>query len=246
VWKKLTSKARSRSPCLPDRTRIYAVGDIHGRADLLNDALARVDADLATYPDCNPLHIFLGDYIDRGPASRAVIDRLVDRAGTHNIICLKGNHESYMLDFLKTPRVLSEWQHLGGLQTIMSYGIKPSINADPAKQIELSRALHKALPGAHRNFLRSLRLSFTCGDFFFTHAGVKPRVSLDRQKEEDLLWIRDDFLLCEDDHGKIIVHGHTPVATPEIRKNRINIDTGAYATDRLTCLIIEAGGYFVL
>jgi serine/threonine protein phosphatase 1 len=128
----------------------------------------------------------------------------------------------------------------------MSYGIKPSINADPAKQIELSRALHMALPGAHRNFLRSLRLSFTCGDFFFAHAGVKPRISLDQQKEEDLLWIRDDFLLCEDDHGKIIVHGHTPVATPEIRKNRINIDTGAYATGRLTCLIIETGGYFVL
>jgi serine/threonine protein phosphatase 1 len=246
VWKTLTSKARGRSIRLPDRTRIYAVGDIHGRADLLDATLARIDGDLATYPDCNPLHVFLGDYIDRGPASRAVIDRLIERTGTHNIICLKGNHESYMLDFLRTPAVLSEWRHIGGLETLLSYGVKPSINADSTKQIELSRALNVALPSRHLNFLRSLPLSFACGDFFFTHAGVKPRVPLDRQNEEDLLWIRDDFLLCEDDHGKIIVHGHSPVATPEIRKNRINIDTGAYATGRLTCLIIESAGYFVL
>jgi serine/threonine protein phosphatase 1 len=246
VWKKLTRKARGRSPCLPDGVRIYAVGDIHGCADLLDETLARIDADFATYPDCNPIHVFLGDYIDRGPASRAVIDRLVERMATHNTVCLKGNHESYMLDFLGSPAVLSEWQHFGGLQTILSYGVKPSINAGTAKQLELSLALNVALPKQHRDFLRSLRLSFTCGDFFFTHAGVKPRVPLNRQKEEDLLWIRDDFLLSENDHGKIIVHGHSPVIAPEIRRNRINIDTGAYATGRLTCLIIETGGYFVL
>jgi serine/threonine protein phosphatase 1 len=247
VWKTLTSLTKGRSsPRVPDGTRIYAVGDIHGRADLLDQTLARVDADLSTYPDCDPLHVFLGDYIDRGPESRAVIDRLIARAETHHTICLKGNHESYMLDFLRNPAVLSEWQHLGGLETMMSYGIKPSINAARAKQIELCRALTVALPGQHLHFLRSLPLSFTCGDFFFTHAGVKPKISLSRQKEEDLLWIRDDFLLSEDDHGKIVVHGHSPVAAPEIRQNRINIDTGAYATGRLTCLIIETGGYFVL
>jgi serine/threonine protein phosphatase 1 len=246
VWKTLTSKSRRRLPRVPDRVRIYAVGDIHGRADLLDEILARVDADLAAYPDCIPLHVFLGDYIDRGPASRAVIDRLIERTRTHKTVCLKGNHESYMLDFLGAPGVLSEWQHLGGLETIMSYGIRPSINADSAKQMELSRALNAALPSRHRDFLWSLQLSFSCGDFFFTHAGVKPRVPLNRQKAEDLLWIRDDFLLCEDDHGKVIVHGHSPVSAPEIRQNRINIDTGAYATGRLTCLIIETGGYFVL
>jgi serine/threonine protein phosphatase 1 len=246
VWKRLTSKARARSPRLPDGVRIYAVGDIHGRADLLDEILARVDADFATYPDCNPIHVFLGDYIDRGPSSRAVIDRLIERMETHPTVCLKGNHESCMLDFLDSPAVLSEWQHFGGLQTMMSYGVKPTINAGSAKQIELSRALNVALPGRHWDFLRSLPLSFTCGDFFFTHAGVKPKVPLNRQKERDLLWIRDDFLLCEEDHGKIIVHGHSPVAVPEIRQNRINIDTGAYATGRLTCLIIETGGYFVL
>jgi serine/threonine protein phosphatase 1 len=244
VWK--TLRSRGRSPRVPDRVRIYAIGDIHGRADLLDETLARVDADLATYPDCDPLHVFLGDYIDRGPASRAVIDRLIERRMTHKTICLKGNHEGYMLDFLRTPEVLSEWQHLGGLETILSYGIRPSINAHSAKQLELSRALNVALPDPHRRFLQSLRLSFTCGDFFFAHAGVKPRVPLNRQKEEDLLWIRDDFLLCEEDHGKIIVHGHSPVTAPDIRHNRVNIDTGAYATGRLTCLLIENGGYFVL
>jgi serine/threonine protein phosphatase 1 len=246
VWKTLTSKARGRSPRLPDKVRIYAIGDIHGRADLLEETLARVDADFATYPDCKPIHVFLGDYIDRGPSSRAVIDRLIERMGTHHTICLKGNHESYMLDFLGSPVVLSEWQHCGGLQTMMSYGIRPSMNAGSAKQIELSQALNVALPGRHRDFLRSLPLSFTCGDFFFTHAGVKPKVPLNRQKEEDLLWIRDDFLLYEEGHEKIIVHGHSPVTEPEIRHNRINIDTGAYATGRLTCLIIETEGYFVL
>jgi serine/threonine protein phosphatase 1 len=246
VWKTLTSKGRRRSPRLPERARIYAVGDIHGRVDLLDETLARVDADLAIYPDCDPIHIFLGDYIDRGPSSRAVIDRLIERMETHHTICLKGNHESYMVDFLGSPAVLSEWQHLGGLQTMMSYGIKPPVNASSAKQIELSQALNVALPAQHREFLRSLSLSFTCGDFFFAHAGVKPKVALNRQKEEDLLWIRDEFLLYEEDHEKIVVHGHSPVGVPDIKQNRINIDTGAYATGRLTCMIIETGGYFVL
>jgi serine/threonine protein phosphatase 1 len=246
VWKTLTSKSKNPPPRLPERMRIYAIGDIHGRADLLDEILARIDVDLATYADCDPLHVFLGDYIDRGPASRTVIDRLIKRTQTHHAVFLKGNHESYMLEFLRRPDVLSEWQHLGGLETLWSYGVKPSINADRAKQIELSQALSIALPREHRNFLASLQLSFTCGDFFFAHAGVKPRVQLHRQREEDLLWIRDDFLLSEDDHGKIIVHGHSPVNAPDIRKNRVNIDTGAYATGRLTCLIIETGGYFVL
>src|SRR3974390_1185899 len=122
----------------------------------------------------------------------------------------------------------------------MSYGITPSINADAATQAQLAAALDRALPGSHRRFIGTLKSSFTCGDFFFVHAGVRPGIPLTKQSEEDLLWIRQDFLLYEEDFGKIVVHGHTPVPEPDARSNRINIDTGAYATGRLTCLKLEA------
>jgi serine/threonine protein phosphatase 1 len=246
VWPQLTSQIRRGSPRLPDRVRIYAVGDVHGRADLLDQVFSRIDADLATYPDCRPLQVFLGDYIDRGPSSRTVIDRLISRSRTHEIVCLKGNHDNYILEFLHNPAVLLDWRQFGGLETLMSYGLKPSMRADPAEQLELANALAASLPKHHREFLHSLSPSFTCGDFFFVHAGVKPGVPLAQQREEDLLWIRDEFLLCEDDFGKVIIHGHTPVRELDIRPNRINIDTGAYATGLLTCLVIESGGLFVL
>jgi serine/threonine protein phosphatase 1 len=222
-------------------------GDIHGRADLLNQILARVDRDLAVYPECKrAIEVFLGDYIDRGPDSHAVIDRLVERAKVRNTVFLKGNHESCMLAFLRTPEMLSEWRYLGGLETMISYGLKPSVSDNQAEQKRLSQALNAALPKRHREFLQSLALSFTCGDFFFVHAGVRPGTPLSSQKEDDLIWIREEFLLFEETHGKMIVHGHTPVLAPEIKKNRINIDTGAYATGNLTCLILEGAGYFVL
>ena len=121
----------------------------------------------------------------------------------------------------------------------MSYGMKPTLNANAAAQIQLAADFDKVLPNSHRQFLSRLRLTFSCGDFFFVHAGIRPGIALDRQREEDMLWIRDDFLLCEDDFGKIVVHGHSPVLEPEVRSNRINVDTGAYATGRLTCLILE-------
>jgi serine/threonine protein phosphatase 1 len=165
VWRKLTSRTARRSPRLPHGLRIYAVGDIHGRVDLLDQVFSRIDTDLATYPDCEALQIFLGDYIDRGPASSAVLDRLVARSDTHQIICLKGNHESYMLEFLQNPAVLPEWRHLGGLETLISYGLKPSINADPAEQIDLSKTLNAVLPRRHRSFLETLTPSFACPEF---------------------------------------------------------------------------------
>jgi serine/threonine protein phosphatase 1 len=233
-------------PRLPDGVRIYAVGDVHGRADLLDQVLSRIDADLVGASNCRPIQIFLGDYIDRGPSSRMVIDRLIERSRTHEMVCLKGNHETYILEFLHNPAILGEWRQIGGLETLLSYGLRPSLSDDPAKQMELAGALAASLSDHHRQFLRNLLLSFTCGDFFFVHAGVKPGIPLAEQQEKDLLWIRDDFLLCEDGFGKMIVHGHTPVHDPDIRPNRINIDTGAYATGRLTCLIIENDKIFVL
>jgi serine/threonine protein phosphatase 1 len=246
LWRRLTARIERRSPTLPNGIRVYAIGDVHGRADLLEQALSRIDADLASFPDCRPVQVFLGDYIDRGPSSRTVLDFLIARSYSRPIVCLRGNHEGYILEFLRNPAILEDWRQFGGLETLISYGLKPSVNPDAAERADLSKALAARLPHNHRLFLRSLRSSYTCGDFFFVHAGVKPGIPLSKQREEDLLWIREDFLLSEDDFGKIIVHGHTPVREPDIRPNRINIDTGAYATGNLTCLVIENDEILVL
>ena len=226
-------------PRLPDGLRIYAIGDVHGRADLLQSLLTVIDADLARSAPERAIQVFLGDYVDRGPDSRAVIDLLIERSKSHETVCLKGNHEVFLLEVLKDPARLEEWRRYGGLLTLVSYGINPTMNPTPEQQIELIEGLRRALPPEHLSFLQQLRPSFACGDFFFVHAGVKPGVALERQKEEDMLWIREEFLESERRFGKYVVHGHTPVSVPDIRSNRINIDTGAYATGNLTLLTIQ-------
>ena len=234
-----TSRLRKKRPRIPDGVRVYAVGDIHGRVDLLDQLLTRIDADLEANPASIGIEVYLGDYIDRGPASREVVDRLVARNRTFRAVFLKGNHETYLTSFATNPPILEDWRLLGGIETLKSYGITPPINATADVQAQLAAKFDQALPATHRRFLGNLRSSFTCGDFFFVHAGVRPGIPLAKQREEDLLWIRQDFLLCEDEFSKIVVHGHTPVPEPDIRHNRINIDTGAYATGRLTCLRLE-------
>ena len=249
MWNGSRSRAKRR-PALPEGLRIYAVGDVHGRVDLLEQVMSRIDADLAKSSSksssANAIEVYLGDYIDRGPASRQVVDRLIARSRQRNTVFLKGNHETYVSEFIENPAILTDWRQYGGLETLMSYGLQPAIKADAAEQAELAKAFKFMLPRSHREFLKGLQLSVSCGDFFFVHAGVKPRVPLKEQREEDLLWIRDDFLLYEDDFEKIVVHGHTPVREPDIRSNRINIDTGAYATGRLTCVMIEHDSIQVL
>ncbi len=238
--RRLLKRARAkRSPRLPEGVRIYAIGDVHGRVDLLDRLLSRIDAHIAKHPVVRPIHILVGDYIDRGPASREVLDLLINSAQGREMVFLRGNHDIFIANFLQNPAVFRDWSKIGGLETLMSYGVQPTIDADAAKQNELARALEHALPPAHRNFLGGLISSFTCGGYFFAHAGVRPGIPLTKQSDDDLLWIRDEFLLHEDDFGKIVVHGHTPVRELDIRPNRINIDTGAYATGRLTCLILE-------
>ncbi len=227
------------SPRVPDGVRIYAIGDVHGRADLLDQVLSNIDCDLTARPTPRAIHVLVGDYVDRDPILRGVLDRLVERAQNHELICLKGNHESFLIDFLKTPTVLDAWRHFGGLETLLSYGLAPAVRPDAATQMQLAVDLERVMPAAHRGFLQNLKLSFTCGDFFFAHAGVRPGTPLSQQQEEDVLWIREEFLSCKQEFGKIVVHGHTPVLEPDIRPNRINIDTGAFATGRLTCLILE-------
>jgi serine/threonine protein phosphatase 1 len=239
VLRFMTSRPRRRAPRLPEGLRVYAVGDVHGRADLLLRLFTAIDADLARRVPAPTLEIFLGDYIDRGPCSRQVVDILLARGRAHKLVLLKGNHETYPAQFLADPDSLAEWRPLGGLETLASYGLASSLNPDHVERRELAARFAAALPQSHDRFFAGLQTSFCCGDFFFVHAGVRPGVPLDRQREDDMLWIREDFLLHERDFGKIVVHGHTPVRDPDFRNNRINIDTGAFATGRLTCLVLE-------
>jgi serine/threonine protein phosphatase 1 len=240
LWNSRSPQKEQAAARLPDGLRVYAIGDIHGRADLLEALLQQIDVDCTHYPSSRPIVVFLGDYIDRGPASKAVLDLLLGCERTKETVFLKGNHETFVHRFLSEPTILDEWRLCGGLETLMSYGLKPSINPDTAEQAQLAEELARAMPNQHLEFLESLDLSFSCGDFLFVHAGIRPGVPIRKQKEEDLLWIREEFLFYEDRFEKFIVHGHTPVPTPDIRPNRINIDTGAFATGRLTCIAIEA------
>jgi len=230
-------KVHGRRPSVPSGVRIYAVGDIHGRVDLLDDLLAMIDADVAHHSDVTPIFVFLGDYIDRGASSRETISRLIARSEISRCIFLKGNHEQIMLRCLEDAGLFEIWIRLGGLKTIMSYDVAPdAMRGDVDK---LQKSLRDRLPRSHLRFLQDLQLSFTCGDFFFTHAGAKPNVDLSQQKEKDLLWVREEFLSCTNDFGKIVVHGHTPVREVDVRPNRINIDTRAFASNCLTCLAIQ-------
>ncbi len=239
-------RLRGRRPSLPEGRRLYAVGDIHGRLDLLNQLLARIDADIALRPTPRPLYVFLGDYIDRGSSSRETIDRLIEHGARHESVFLKGNHELIAIKCLSDRSLFDQWLRLGGLETLVSYGVPPETLANGTQIAEIQSAFHHALPQTHFRFFRDLKNSFECGDFFFAHAGVRPGVELSQQKESDLLWIRGEFLSSTDDFGKIVVHGHTPAREIEVGPNRINIDTGAFATGRLTSLVLEGKSLSVI
>jgi len=222
----------------PDR--IYAIGDIHGRLDLLERVIAAIHRDVA---DNGPaaLTVTVGDYIDRGAQSCGVLDRLIGNPFPTPYVALRGNHESMLEAFLADPKSGPFWVRQGGLETMDSYGVTLGRLAGGPDFADAAQRLRAALPAAHSDFIHSLKTSFVRGRYFFCHAGVRPGVPLDRQDEEDLLWIRDEFLRGGTDFGKIVVHGHTPVAEPEVLPNRIGIDTGAFATGRLTCAVLDEG-----
>ena len=227
----------------PDR--LYIIGDIHGRLDLLDQMIDRIGRDAQHFGGTN-LTVTLGDYVDRGPDSRGVINRLLNNPFPGDYIALKGNHEALFEKFLKEPDIGNYWRQLGGLQTLHSFGIAVRPLMMSKKFEEVAEQLRSVLSADQLNFIKSLKNSLTVDRFFLCHAGVRPGVPLDRQREEDLLWIRHDFLCSDVDFGKIVVHGHTPIERPEFRPNRINIDTGAFATGRLTCLVVEAGKYWTM
>jgi serine/threonine protein phosphatase 1 len=224
---------------VPDGNLVYCVGDIHGRDDLLGEMAERVEADMKTRSFDHVVTIFLGDYIDRGPGSRRVVERLATGEWPTPIIALAGNHEDFLLTFLDDAGFLAFWRSQGGLETLHSYGVNIG-RAMAGREFEEVRAAFTAcFPKQHWDFLKALKASAVIGDYFFCHAGVRPGVPLDRLDRDDLLNIREPFLSSEAEHGKLVVHGHTPADAPEIRLNRIGIDTGAFAIGRLTCLVLE-------
>lgn len=225
------------APALEGR-RVAVFGDIHGRADLLARVHDQLDGYVRHHGLDTPVEIYLGDYIDRGPSSRAVLDLLLARRRTRTIVCLRGNHEAMLLDALRDPAHLPRWLDAGGLATLSSYGVSLSGGQGSAGEIARRPDIFAALPQEHRAFLGSMPVGYRMGSIFFVHAGVRPGVFLERQREADLLWIREPFLSSRADHGALIVHGHSPVATVDFRYNRINVDTGAVFTGRLTCLLI--------
>ncbi len=228
---------------VPPHTRIYAIGDIHGRSDLLDRATDHIDSDIAARPASHVIEIYLGDYIDRGPDSKGVIDRLVARmTRSHTCIFLMGNHEATLLDFLDDPRILRQWRRYGGLETLVSYGIDYPMNMAETT-LETCRAqLHQNMPDAHLSFIRRCRLIYEIGDYLFVHAGIRPGVKLEGQSRDDLLWIRGDFTTYTGSLPKHVVHGHTPVAEPDLTAYRSNIDTRAYDSGRLTMMKLDSDG----
>lgn len=226
---------------VPDGTRVYAIGDIHGRVDLLAELHKQIRRDLKDRPAARATVVYLGDYIDRGPDSAGVVDFLLDRPLEGCVaIHLKGNHEATLVQFLDDLGIGPNWLFNGGDATLNSYGVAISRwEADPVALRRAQDEFRAALPARHAGFYRGLALQHQAGDYLFVHAGIRPGVALDDQDSYDLMWIRQPFLEARDDHGVVVVHGHTITRRPELRPNRIGIDTGAYYSGRLTCLVLD-------
>lgn len=226
---------------VPEGRSVYAVGDIHGRLDLLDELHGLIQEDAEAAAAQERVLIYLGDYVDRGPDSAGVIERLVQEPlPGFKLVHLKGNHEDFMLQFLERPEVGPHWLYNGGDATLASYGVVPEgPYAGPAAFDALRERFEAVLPEAHRDFLAGLSLSHREGDYLFVHAGIRPGVALERQTPYDMMWIRDEFLEFDGALGPVVVHGHTPAPAVQERPHRIGIDTAAFATGCLTCLVLE-------
>ena len=237
------SPSANTTRALPSGHRLYAIGDIHGRMDLLQSLLERIRADHdARAPIAEPpVLVFIGDYVDRGMRSRDVVAHLAgsDFAPfkTH---FLKGNHEAAMLRFLDKPETGPSWVAFGGAETLYAYGVQaPPTPSSRQAWADASEAFRANLPTEHLAFLKGLEYSVVHGDYAFVHAGFRPGAPLAAQEHADMLTIREPFLSAGDVFGLTVVHGHTPVSEPEIKPGRIAIDTGAYVTGRLSAVRLE-------
>ena len=234
------SRAESGPPQTPRGYRAYAVGDIHGRLDLLDAMLSKVECDLAERKPRRALLLFLGDIIDRGPSSSQAIERLrTYRHPSLRMVCLMGNHEEVLLRLLSGERgILDSWLRFGGAECLESYGVDAQTIL-PMQESEALAAIKRAVPEAHRKFIAGFADTLRFGDYLFVHAGIRPSIDLTMQSQSDLRWIRQPFLDDDTDHGFVVVHGHTISGEVVERPNRIGIDTGAYKSGVLTALVLE-------
>lgn len=238
---------RRPSGRIPDGQRVYAIGDVHGRLDLLDQLLETIEADDAARGSSQTQIIFLGDLIDRGPHSAGVVDRAMQLA-SRGAPCrfLLGNHEEVFLKVLEGDlKALAFFARIGGRETILSYGVTEEEYRD-ADYPELLEIVQARVPAAHHAFIGGFEDMILAGDFAFVHAGIKPGVALADQRPGDLRWIRTEFLERGDEFEKIIVHGHTIAEEVEVRPNRIGLDTGAYASGKLTAMGFEGADRWVL
>ena len=236
----LLKRRKSSVPSLPNGHRVYAIGDVHGRNDLLAELLDQVEADNDQRGRARTHIVFLGDLIDRGPSSNQVIERLRNYAPAGvTPVFLAGNHEEVLLRLLSGEHQFVEsWLRFGGAQCLLSYEVDPAplMHMPSVRAAEIVR---RAIPAAHADFLRDHADTFRIGGYLFVHAGIRPGVALDDQVQADLRWIRRPFLDTVDDHGFVVVHGHTISDRVDIRHNRIGLDTGAYRSGVLTAMGAE-------
>ena len=241
-WPKRGQEANWHPEVLPNE-RIYAVGDIHGRADLLVRLHELIQKDAQIYGQAkNKKIIYLGDYIDRGLDSKTVIDILLSQPleGFQHVF-LRGNHEDLLLRCFLDPQAWPQWIGLGGAATALSYGAglgRSEAEGDDGNE-RIRQDFLQRIPPEHRRFLEGLQLSCRSGDYLFVHAGVRPHVPLEQQDPQDLMWIREDFLRHKASLGVVVVHGHSISLKPEVLPERIGIDTGAYATNALSCVVLD-------
>lgn len=238
VFDFLTGRRPARAPA---GRRIYAIGDVHGRDDLLEELLAKIGRDAMDSGPDRPTLVFLGDYIDRGVHSREVIDRLMAIPKRQfDAYYLRGNHESALLTFLEHPETGPSWVTLGGRETMFSYGVRaPGPTGTETEFVRAATALRAAIPPAHLEFLQRVDLYVRLGDYLFVHAGLRPGRSLAKQAQEDILEIRTQFLKSRARWPFVIVHGHSPVAQATRFDRRIALDTGAFATGRLSAVRLD-------
>jgi diadenosine tetraphosphatase ApaH/serine/threonine PP2A family protein phosphatase len=227
-------------PRAPRGYRAYAVGDVHGRLDLLDQILAMIEDDAERSPARHTLLIFLGDLIDRGPDSYGVVERLrTYRNNRLQLHFLAGNHEEVLLRLLAGERgILDSWLKFGGAECLRSYGADPD-SLIGLKERDALAVIRNAIPPDHGRFIAGFADTLRLGDYLFVHAGIRPGLDLSLQRQVDLRWIREPFLDCDDDHGMVVVHGHSISEAVDERPNRIGIDTGAYRTNVLTALGVE-------
>lgn len=227
--------------------RAYVVGDIHGRLDLLEELLDKIHDEIVERPARKILVVFVGDLIDRGPNSAQVVERL--RTYKHprvRPVFLLGNHEEVLLRILAGESdLITKWRWFGGTECLTSYGVDATKLAALSEEDSLE-VIRNAIPKEHVEFLEGFDDSCRFGDYLFVHAGIRPGIEVDQQRQSDLRWIREPFLFDETDHGFVVVHGHTIRPEVEVRPNRIGIDTGAYRTGVLTALAVEGSETWLL